>query len=113
MICVDINRGHKNHYRNWYNTQWEREPYKWSSVKGGRQTDPASYDVEPPKRLQKMIKLSEVLSKDFYYVRVDWYEVEDKLYFGEMTFHHDSGFRPIEPQEWDLKLGEKLKLKID
>ncbi|HEY0898265.1 MAG TPA: ATP-grasp fold amidoligase family protein, partial [Sphingobacteriaceae bacterium] len=67
-------------------------------------------DVERPKTLEKMIELSEKIAKDFVYVRVDWYDVDGQLYFGEITFHHDGGTAPILPKEWDLKLGSKLRL---
>ena len=105
MIQVDIGRGTKEHYRNWYNTNWVREPYRWSSKKeNGKYTDPASFEIPAPKTLNKMIELSHVLSKPFCYVRVDWYDVDGKLYFGELTFHHDSGYAPILPAVWDLTL---------
>ena len=111
-IQVDIDRGSDNHSRNWYNTDWKREPFKWSSVKeGGKKTDPSQSDVEKPVTLDEMIKLSQILAEPFPYVRVDWYDVDGILYFGELTFHHDGGNRPIEPKEWDLKLGERLVLK--
>lgn len=110
-IQVDMDRGSENHSRNWYDTNWKREPFKWSSVKGdGKKTDPSQSDVEKPVTLDKMIKLSQILAEPFSYVRVDWYDVDSILYFGELTFHHDGGNRPIEPKEWDLKLGEKLIL---
>jgi hypothetical protein len=111
MIQVDMGRGTEAHYRNWYNANWDREPYKWSTSKGdGKFTDPSEEDVPKPITLEKMIALSQVLAKPFDYVRVDWYDVEGKLYFGELTFHHDGGYRPILPKEWDLKLGDKLVL---
>ncbi|CAM4382592.1 ATP-grasp fold amidoligase family protein [Zobellia nedashkovskayae] len=111
MIQVDIGRGTKDHYRNWYSIDWKREPYKWSSKKeNGKYTDPANFEVPAPKTLTKMIELSKVLAKPFCYVRVDWYDVDGKLYFGELTFHHDSGFAPILPSEWDLALGSELLL---
>ncbi len=111
MIQVDIGRGTENHHRNWYNDQWEREPYKWSSPKGeGKYTDPSDEDVPKPLTLGKMISLSNMLAEPFDYVRVDWYDVDGKLYFGELTFHHDSGTKPILPEEWDLQLGSELKL---
>jgi hypothetical protein len=111
MIQVDTGRFTENHHRNWYNVNWEREPYRWSSAKGkDKFTDPSIEDVERPKTLEKMIELSEKIAKDFIYVRVDWYDVEDKLFFGEITFHHDGGTRPILPEKWDIKLGEKLIL---
>lgn len=111
MIQVDIGRGTDKHYRNWYSTEWVREPYKWSSPKGnGMFTDPSDEDVEKPHTLQEMIRLSEILSKPFDLVRVDWYDVNKKLFFGELTFHHDGGNQPILPKIWDVKLGQELKL---
>jgi hypothetical protein len=110
MIQVDIGRFSDNHCRNWYNTDWKREPYKWSSKKGDKYTDPSIHEVEKPRTLHKMIELSELIARDFPYVRVDWYDVDGQLYFGEITFHHDGGYRPILPREWDYKLGELLIL---
>ena len=110
MIQVDMDRGTSHHYRNWYNSRWEREPYKWSSMKDGRMTDPKDSDVEKPKSLDNMIALSESLSKEFAYVRVDWYNINEKLFFGELTFSHDGGFSPIIPREWDKHFGDKLIL---
>lgn len=111
MIQVDMGRGTKSHYRNWYSTNWEREPYKWSSLKGeGQFTDPSENDIEKPKSLNEMIRLSEIFAKDFIYVRVDWYDLDGELYFGELTLHHDGGLRPIEPEIWDIKLGKELQL---
>lgn len=111
MIQVDMGRGTTNHSRNWYNTDWQREPYKWSSPKGlGKYTDPSVEDGPRPETLKKMISLSEIISYHFDYVRVDWYDVDDVLYFGEITFHHDGGNQPILPEQWDLKLGSELIL---
>ncbi len=112
MIQVDMGRGTDNHYRNWYNIDWEREPYKWSSPKDfGKATDPSEEDIEKPPTLNEMILLSEHLAKSFIYVRVDWYDVDGKLYFGELTFHHDGGNQKILPEIWDKKLGSELILK--
>ena len=111
MIQVDLGRDTPNHYRNWYSREWVREPYKWSSKKEGNKfTDPSTDDVEKPKSLEQMISLSETLASAFNYVRVDWYDVNDKLYFGELTFHHDGGYRPILPEKWDYKLGDMLNI---
>lgn len=66
--------------------------------------------VEKPHNFNKMIKFSKMLSKDIPHVRVDWYEVNGKLYFGELTFYTCSGFIPFETEEWDYKMGEMLEL---
>lgn len=111
MISVDMGRGTDSHYRNWYNKNWVREPYSWSSPKEhGKATIPSETDVEKPKNLERMISLSEVLAKPFIYARIDWYDVDSRLYFGEITFHHDGGLRPILPKIWDEKLGSELEL---
>lgn len=66
--------------------------------------------VRKPETFDKMVELSKVLSKDMPHVRVDFYEVDGKLYFGELTFFHFSGFMPFEPSKWDEIFGDWLKL---
>ncbi len=63
-----------------------------------------------PNNYAKMIELAEELSKNIPHVRVDFYDVNGKIYFGEMTFFHMSGLVPFEPRNWDEKIGEWLKL---
>ena len=65
---------------------------------------------EKPKDVDKMRELTEVLSKGLPHVRVDFYYVEEKIYFGEITFYHNAGLVPFAPEEWDLKLGELFAL---
>ncbi len=57
-----------------------------------------------------MKELAAKLSQGIPHVRVDLYEINGKVYFGEMTFTHNSGLVPFEPEEWDYKFGEFLKL---
>lgn len=66
--------------------------------------------INKPKNFEKMKILATKLSKDIPHVRVDFYEVNGKVYFGEMTFFHWSGFVKFEPEEWDYKLGKMLDL---
>lgn len=63
-----------------------------------------------PKSFELMKQLSSKLSNGFPHVRVDFYEVDGKPYFGEMTFFHFGGIMPFEPIEWDYKFGEWLTL---
>ncbi len=65
---------------------------------------------EKPENFDKMRELSEKLSKGIPQVRVDFYDVDGKIYFGEMTFFHWSGMKPFEPEEWDYKFGEYINL---
>lgn len=66
--------------------------------------------IEKPINFEKMKELAQVLSKEFPHVRVDFYEVNGKVYFGELTFYHFSGFQPFKPSKWDEKFGEWLTL---
>lgn len=63
-----------------------------------------------PYNFELMKQLAEKLANNIPEVRVDFYEVNKKIYFGEMTFFHHSGTLPFEPEIWDEKLGELLIL---
>ncbi len=66
-----------------------------------------------PENYEEMIEVSEKLSKGLLHVRVDLYNINGKIYFGELTFFHWSGLKAFEPREWDYKFGEYLKLPFD
>ena len=70
----------------------------------------AEQPLRKPVTFEKMIEISKVLSKGFPHVRVDFYEVDGQLYFGELTFYHFSGFMPFEPNKWDKIFGDWIKL---
>ena len=63
-----------------------------------------------PEKFALMIYLAECLSKRIPHVRVDFYEVNGKVYFGEFTFSHWSGMVPFNPSSWDEKFGEWIAL---
>ncbi len=63
-----------------------------------------------PGNFEKMKELASKLSKDIPHVRVDFYEVDGKIYFGELTFFHYSGMVPFEPGEWDYTFGSWIRL---
>lgn len=75
-----------------------------------KQRYPNAGNVRKPATFDKMIELSKILAKKMPHVRVDFYEVDGKLYFGELTFYHFSGFMPFQPAKWDDIFGEWLKL---
>lgn len=72
----------------------------------------ANFTIEKPKEWEQLIEFAERLSKGITQLRVDTYLVNGNIYFGELTFFHDSGLCPITPAEWDLKLGKGLELPI-
>lgn len=65
---------------------------------------------EKPVNFERMIEFAKLLSKGTKQLRVDFYEVDGVLYFGELTFFHDSGFGDILPESWNRKLGDLIDL---
>lgn len=76
-----------------------------------RMRDPNA-DIPPskPDCFEKMKKLARILSKGIPHIRVDFYVVNGKVYVGELTFYHCSGFAPVIPSEWNYKLGDWIQL---
>ena len=103
IIQVDFDRfsGHK---KNLYTTNWELCDFSFNY--------PAHPEIEIPKpeTLDEMLSLSRKLSAGMPYLRTDFYSVNGKLYFGELTFFPASGYGKFEPDEMDFVLGDKITL---
>ena len=63
-----------------------------------------------PEQFELMKDYARKLSRGIPHVRVDFYIINGILYFGELTFYHNSGFCKIHPDEWNYKLGEMIKI---
>lgn len=63
-----------------------------------------------PDKFDEMKEIAAKLSKGLPEVRVDLYNINGKIYFGEMTFYHWGGFVPFDPSYWDEKIGEMFSL---
>lgn len=70
----------------------------------------AAVSPAKPETFDEMRQLAEKLSKGIPHLRVDFYEVNGKAYFGELTFSHFSGMVPFNPEEWDETFGSWIKL---
>ena len=81
----------------------------WNILPTGRRGKRFSDNPPKPEHLDEMIRLSRILSKKFPFVRIDFYEVEDRVYIGEMTFTPGM-FMRFTTLEWDRKLGDFLDL---
>lgn len=66
--------------------------------------------IEKPRGFDEMKFLASKLSKGFPHLRVDFYDINGKIFFGELTFFHWSGMKPFEPEEWDYTFGRWIKL---
>lgn len=86
---------------------FDRE-YQHLSFKNGHPN--AEILPQKPVCFDEMVLLAEKLSAGIPHVRVDFYEVDGKIYFGEMTFFHWSGLMPFEPKEWDKTFGSWIKI---
>jgi hypothetical protein len=102
MVQVDIDR-FTNHTRNIYNLKWELMPIQI-------RYENTSKEINKPKNFEKMIELAAALSSDFIFCRVDLYEHNDKVYFGEITLHPGGGVEPFDSHNSDLQMGQYIKL---
>ena len=66
--------------------------------------------VPKPANYRKMIELAEQMSEGMPFVRIDFYEINNEIYFGEYTFFPGSGFEEFTPDEWDKILGKWIVL---
>lgn len=65
-----------------------------------------------PDKFEDMIVISEKLAQGLPHIRVDLYECNGQIYFGELTFFDGSGFDKIVPIEWDYKIGRMLDISL-
>lgn len=101
---IDFDR-QTDHHANYYDRQCNLLPF------GEKRFLPQpEKKLEIPINLERMIQLAETLAKDIDFVRVDFYNLKGKIYFGEITFFPASGVGKFEPEEWDIILGSWLKL---
>lgn len=65
---------------------------------------------QKPETFEKMKIIANILSEDIPHVRVDLYEINGKVYFGEYTFYHIAGWVPMRPEKWEKVFGDWLSL---
>lgn len=105
VIQVDIGR-YVNHHRNFYDTNWNlREIYC--------EHDIDRRGVKRPRELEKMLEYASILSSGFIHVRVDFYVVDEKIIFGEMTFAPGSGVVSFTPASFLKEMGDLMQLSYE
>lgn len=82
----------------------------WQKLPFTRHYPAAKENISKPKYYDEMVKVAEKLAKDMPFVRIDFYEVGDRIYVGELTFYPGSGFEEFSDYEWDEKIGDMLDL---
>lgn len=102
LVCSNRKGSFKN--TDFYDKDWNLMPF----TRANHTNNPKG--IEKPKNLEEMLKIAEKLSKDIPFVRVDLYEINGKVYFGELTFYPSSGFEGFKPEKYDRILGDMLEL---
>ena len=74
--------------------------------------NPLTRTIKKPKNYELMVKCAEDLSKNFPHARIDLYNQNGEIYFGEITFFDGSGYMCFDPDEFDYIMGEKFLLPI-
>lgn len=104
FLQVNVGRGTVHSTQNYYDIDWKLMPF------GKSQPHNPNICVERPEKFYEMLSLARELAKPFPYVRIDFYEAQGKIYFGEFTFFPCSGMPDFVPAEYDAIVGEMLTL---
>lgn len=103
MICKERSSGKPKYY--FYDNDWNFLPYdKTTKNASAKELDPV------PVNFDQMLEIASKLSEDFYFARIDLYNVDGRIYFGEITLTPNSGFDRDLTIEAEKDLGEKLIL---
>ena len=109
FVYCTIDREGANYRKN-YTPDWQPLPFDWSSPNPDKSKIKTGPDIPPPASYSKMREIGSEIAKLFKYIRVDFYDVDGRLYYGEVTIHHGSGYDVFIPEKYDYIYGEKLKL---
>lgn len=107
IYCDVITGRSKKMTADHFDMEWAHLPFTFKGL-------PFAEDVPTkPLNFEKMRELASTLSASYPHLRVDFYEVNGKVYFGELTFYSASGYGKFTPDEWDEIWGKQLRLNIE
>ncbi len=104
MVCLDRATGDTKFY--FFNREWELLRYNKRGLAA-----PEGFSIPKPANMDEMFDIAERLSQNLPFARIDLYSVEDKTYFGEITFFSDGGYDANILPETDARWGEMIKIK--
>ena len=104
--CQVIRNRRKHETIDFFDMDWNLMPFIGlnPNVKNG------SGNLPKPQQLNEMIEICKRLGKNKPFTRIDLYVINNRVYFGEITFYPASGFGRFEPEEWNIKLGNMITL---
>jgi len=105
LICGYIE---KNCTAIFYDMNWEEQPPPWVQTNQKKHRS-----INRPKTMDEMIHIAKKLSSPFSYARIDFYDIDGKIYCGEITFHHIAGFQPFQDEAMNIKLGNMITLPYE
>lgn len=106
FMQLEVGRFTSQNTRNFYDMNWQLLPF------GKELPHNPNINVPKPKMFEQMKSIATDLCKPFQYVRVDLYQVGDKVYFGELTFFPAGGAPDFVPDEYDTIVGNMWHLEI-
>ena len=107
FVWVDFDR-FGNHKRNVYDMDWKLQP--WTQFTYANYLPEGGVPV--PSGFEDMKRIAKILCQGFIHVRVDLYNIDGRIYFGEMTFTNGSGFEQIYPPKYEKIIGDYIKIPI-
>lgn len=105
FLKVDYDR-FSNHTSNFYDMNWNKLELRELGYENYNKKTTA------PTNFNKMVEIAKKLSKDFQFVRVDLYNLDGKIYFGELTFTPASGKNSFLPLAKDIEIASKIKIEL-
>ena len=103
MVCLDRSSGDTKYY--FFDKDWK---FKRINVRG--KNAPADFTLSKPSCIDKMFDIASFLSKDLPFARVDLYQCDNQIYFGELTFYPTSGFDPNLLLQTDEYFGKLINI---
>jgi hypothetical protein len=103
VVVERFNKNTKHPFFKFFDRDFKGLPF-W------RGYQPPPYNIEKPTNYNKMVELAEFLSKEMPFVRIDFYNINGQIYFGEFTFTPGNGVEPFHPEEWDKIVGDWLEI---
>lgn len=101
-IWIDVNR-FKNHTRTMFNIDGSIAPFAMGEIRPDEK-------VKVPTQINEIVRLAKKLCDDYAFVRVDFYCLKGKIYFGELTFSSGAGLIVPDPLEYEDSLGELINI---